>query len=228
MKCNYEEFSGEIIKKVKLKYLAYLPEGYEKDKNKKWPLILFLHGMGERGEDLELVKRQGLPNIINELEYFPFILIAPQCPTNSMWYMEIDSLFELVKHVINQYNVDTSRIYLTGLSMGGFGTWHFAEAHPKLFAAIVPVCGGTVPKIGFPERIKVLKDVPVWAFHGAKDEIVPIEMSKELVDVLRQYNGNVKFTVYPDAGHDSWTETYRNKDLYAWLLEQKNDKFTLE
>lgn len=103
-----------------------------------------------------------------------------------------------------------------------------AEAHPILFAAIVPICGGTVPKIGSPERIKVLKDVPVWAFHGAKDEIVPIEMSKELVDVLRQHNGNVKFTVYPDAGHDSWTETYRNKDLYAWLLEQKNDKFTLE
>jgi predicted peptidase len=112
--------------------------------------------------------------------------------------------------------------------MGGNGVWHFAAAYPSLFAAVVPICGWADPLLGFPERIKVLKDVPVWAFHGAEDEIVPLKGSKELVNVLRSIHGNIKFTVYPDTPHDSWTQTYRNPELYEWLLQQRKVADLLE
>ena len=138
-----------------------------------------------------------------------------------MWNMELDALNGLVLSAMKTYNVDESRIYLTGLSMGGYGAWHLAEAYPRLFAAVVPICGGAQPMIGFPERIKALKKVPIWAFHGAKDNVVPVERSQELVDVLKKNDGNVRFTIYPDASHDSWTETYDNPELYEWLLKQK-------
>lgn len=227
MKQLKQVYSGEIKKQVSLEYLLYLPKEYDMDSEKKWPLILFLHGMGERGSDLEIIKKHGIPKIVENWEGFPFITISPQCPDNSTWIMELDALYGLIKEVINIYRIDTSRIYLTGLSMGGFGAWHLAAAYPDLFAAVVPICGGTIEKIGFPERIKILKDTPIWAFHGAQDNVVPLWKSQELVDILEKYNGNVKFTVYPEAGHDSWTETYENKELYEWLLEQKNEKFNL-
>jgi len=102
--------------------------------------------------------------------------------------------------------------------MGGFGSWHLALAHPNLFAALVPICGGVRPPYGDPERIKVLKDTPIWVFHGAQDEIVPLKNSQDLVDVLREHDGNVKFTIYPEAGHDSWSQTYENPEVYTWLL----------
>lgn len=184
--------------------------------------MLFLHGMGERGADLELLKFNGIPKVIEEGMGFPFLVVSPQCPEDTIWTNELDALHALLEAMIEKYNVDHSRIYLTGLSMGGFGTWHLAATYPSLFAAIVPICGGTTPFVGFPERIKALKDVPVWAFHGAKDEVVPIQGSQELVDVLKAHQGNVKFTVYPDTNHDSWTQTYENSELYQWLLQQKN------
>jgi len=214
-------FSDTIEKKVSLKYLLSLPKEYDNRQRAKWPLILFLHGMGERGDDLELVKKHGIPKILEEREDFPYIVISPQCPLHSMWTMELDALHGLVLNAMKTYKVDKSRIYLTGLSMGGYGAWHLAEAYPRLFAAVVPICGGALPMIGFPERIKVLKNVPIWAFHGAKDNVVPVERSQELVDVLKKNDGNVRFTIYPDAGHDSWTETYDNPELYEWLLKQK-------
>lgn len=219
-------FSGKVEKRVSLKYLLYLPKGYDEGNEQKWPLVLFLHGMGERGDDLELVKRHGIPKIIEQGKDFPFIAVSPQCPLESVWYMELDALHGLLRAVIDKYRVDTSRIYLTGLSMGGFGSWHLAATYPRMFAAVVPICGGTIPAIGFPERIKVLKDIPIWAFHGAKDETVPLQKSQELIDVLRRHGGNVRFTVYPEAGHDSWTQTYDNPELYEWLLQQKNEDFS--
>jgi predicted peptidase len=185
--------------------------------------VLFLHGMGERGADLELLKLHGIPKVIAQGTDFPFIVVSPQCPDNSIWTNELEALHALLDAVIENFNVDLSRIYLTGLSMGGFGTWHLAATYPSLFAAIVPICGGTTPFVGFPESIKVLKDVPVWAFHGAKDEVVPLQGSQELVDVLKAHQGNVKFTVYPDTYHDSWTQTYENPELYEWRLQQKNN-----
>ncbi|MGB9597984.1 MAG: prolyl oligopeptidase family serine peptidase, partial [Candidatus Poribacteria bacterium] len=125
----------------------------------------------------------------------------------------------LLNDIIRKYSVDKNRIYLTGLSMGGFATWSFAIAHPERFAAIVPICGG-----GDPEKVSAIKDIPVWVFHGAKDNVVKLEQSERMVNALKQVGGNVKFTVYPDAEHDSWTATYDNPELYEWLLQQSKSK----
>jgi predicted peptidase len=215
-----------IQKQVSLPYLLYLPTDYQSSAE-NLPLVVFLHGMGERGTDLEKIKCNGIPKEIAQGQDFPFIAVSPQCTEQTTWLAEIETLHALIEKIIAAYRIDTARIYLTGLSMGGFGTWHLAAEYPELFAAIVPICGGTIPNIGFPERIKVLKDLPVWAFHGAQDEVVPLQMSQELVEVLQAHQGNVKFTVYPDAQHDSWTQTYENPELYEWLLQQKNDNFQL-
>jgi predicted peptidase len=215
-----------IQKNVSLPYLIYLPPEYP-GSAKNWPLVVFLHGMGERGADLERLKRNGIPKEIATGREYPFIVVSPQCTAQSTWLVELDALHALIEKIIGAYQIDTSRIYLTGLSLGGFATWHLAAAYPSLFAAIVPICGGTIADLGFPERIKVLKDVPVWVFHGAQDEAVPLHMSQELVDVLQAHDGNVKFTVYPDVKHDSWTQTYANPELYAWLLQQQNHNFQL-
>lgn len=216
-----EKFSGILEKEVSLDYLLYLPEEYKDEKNEKWPLILFLHGIGERGDNVEVVRNQGLPKYIEENGDFNFITICPQCPQNSFWTRETDNLYALIKNIVSKYNVDSSRIYITGLSMGGFGTWHMAETYPSLFAAAVPICGGTEPMIGFPERIAKIKDLPVWAFHGSLDKVVPFQKTQELVEELHKVDGKIKFTLYFDGEHDVWTRTYNDKSLYKWLLEQK-------
>jgi predicted peptidase len=214
-------FEKKIEKKVSLKYLLFLPKGYKEKPNTKWPTILFLHGAGERGSNLELVKKHGIPKIVEKKEGFPFIAISPQCPLASIWTSMVDELHYLLIDAMQRYNIDETRIYLTGLSMGGYGAWHLAAAYPDLFAAVVPICGGMVHENELLEEIKVLKDVPIWIFHGAKDETVPIKNSQELYDILKKIRGNVQFTVYPKLGHDSWTKTYDNPELYKWLLKQK-------
>ncbi|MEM2088961.1 MAG: prolyl oligopeptidase family serine peptidase [Thermoproteota archaeon] len=215
-------FEEEVVKKVSIKYLLYLPEDYSEKPDVKWPTILFLNGMGERGDNLELVKKHGIPKIVEEKKGFPFIAISPQCPPFTIWTAMIDELHDLLIDALHRYNIDETRIYLTGLSMGGFGAWHLAAAYPDLFAAVVPICGGMILDEGFQKRIKALKDTPIWIFHGAKDKLVPVENSKKLYRVLKKIGGNVKLTVYPKLGHDSWTITYDNPRLYSWLLKQKH------
>lgn len=207
-------FEKEITVKVKMNYLLFLPEGYGKGEQ-AWPLILFLHGAGERGNDLNLVKKHGPPKIVETKKDFPFIVVSPQAP-NFGW--DVDTLNALLDDVVANYKVDRDRIYLTGLSMGGGGTWMLAAAHPERFAAIVPICG----YINNPADAKKLKDLPIWVFHGAKDKAVPLTTSENMVKALKEANASeVKFTVYPEAEHDSWTETYDNPEMYKWLLEHK-------
>ena len=225
MRQQKQSFQAKINKDVSLNFLLFTPKDYQSTE-KEFPLVLFLHGIGERGTDLELVKLFGIPKEIEEGVDFPFLVVSPQCPVDTIWANELDALHALLEKTIKDFRVDTSRIYLTGLSMGGNGVWHFAAAYPSLFAAVIPICGWADPLLGFPERIKVLKDVPVWAFHGAEDEVVPLQESQELVDVLKAHHGNVKFTVYPDTDHDSWTQTYENPKLYDWLLNQKNHNYS--
>ncbi|MGD9489925.1 MAG: prolyl oligopeptidase family serine peptidase [Calditrichaceae bacterium] len=200
----------EIRKTIQGDYLLYLPKDYSKT-DKKWPMVLFLHGAGERGEDLELVKNHGLPKLIEQGRSFPFIVLSPQCHENQRWSIEF--LNALLNETFLKYEIDENRIYVTGLSMGGFSAWELALKYPERFAAIAPVCGGADP-----QKACLIKHLPVWAFHGAKDKIVPIDRAQAMVDALRSLGGDVKFTVYPDAGHDSWTETYENQELYDWLL----------
>ncbi len=196
-------------------YLLFLPEVYETQD--KWPTILFLHGAGEKGSNLEYVKRHGVPRIVEEQPDFPFIAVSPQCPQGQYW--SVPRLSTLLDEVESSYRVDPARIYLTGISMGGFGTWRLAAAQPDRFAAIAPICGG-----GDAADACNLKDLPVWAFHGARDRIVPISESEKMVEALKACGGNVKFTVYPEADHDSWTQTYNNPALFDWFKQHQRDR----
>lgn len=214
-------FEGQVVRRARLKYLLSLPKGYGDDPDKVWPLILFLHGMGERGDDLEQVKVHGPPKILEEGGDFGFIVVSPQCPDDSFWPVETDALDALLDEVIETYAVDRGRIYLTGLSMGGYGTWHMAVAYPERFAAIAPVCGGGMFYARLPKKVAAIADVPAWVFHGARDRTVSVSESADLVSALEACGGDVRFTIYPDAAHDSWTETYENPDLYNWFLKHR-------
>jgi predicted peptidase len=205
--------AGRVTIDVHAGYLLYLPDGYGKGET-KWPLVLFLHGSGERGTDLELVKRHGPPKLVAAGKKFPFILVSPQCSEDEYW--SVPTLKLLLDRVLERYKVDHSRIYLTGLSRGGNGTWKLAIAYPDLFAAIAPICGW-----GDSTRVSVLKGVPTWVFHGKKDSTVAFERGESMARHLKAAGGNVRFTVYPEAGHDCWTETYQNPEFYEWLLGQK-------
>lgn len=201
-------------------YLLHLPDGYGRDRKKRWPLMIFLHGAGERGTNLALVAKHGPPKIVKDKPDFPFILVSPQCPPGERW--DIETVLALLDHAIAEYRVDTNRVYLTGLSMGGFGTWSLAVAHPTRFAAVAPICGGgeTIPILLADRRKQEqLQKLPVWAFHGAKDAVVKLEESEKMVNALKRIgSAKVELTVYPEATHDSWTETYDNPKLYEWLL----------
>ncbi|HWQ92995.1 MAG TPA: prolyl oligopeptidase family serine peptidase [Clostridia bacterium] len=218
-----KEFKFTATQTAKVNYLLYLPEGYDADPAKRWPLMLFLHGAGERGTNIWKVAVHGPPKHAAVGSNFPFIVVSPQCPEGQRWSNEV--LLGLLDEVTGAYRVDTTRIYLTGLSMGGYGTWNLGCSYPEKFAAIVPICGGG-EKISIllasRERSQALRSLGVWAFHGAKDPVVPLEESQRMVDALRQVGvRDVKFTVYPEANHDSWTETYQNPELYEWLLKHQ-------
>jgi predicted peptidase len=214
----------DTARTVEVNYLLYLPDDYGKDPQQKWPLILFLHGSGERGNDLELLKRQPLPKTLDRQKDFPFIVVSPQLPlVMGNWSGLIDPVNVLVSQIQATYSVDPQRVYLTGLSMGGFGTWEFALRYPRRFAAIVPIAGGYRRQSNaIPENICDLKDLPVWVFHGAQDINVVPSQSKNMVNALKACGGNVRFTLYPDADHPaSWTRAYADPELYKWLLEQR-------
>ncbi|HCO70376.1 prolyl oligopeptidase family serine peptidase [Mesotoga sp.] len=204
----------------KLDYFLSLPMQYASEEA-DWPLILFLHGAGERGDNLQLLRKHGIPRIVSEMADFPFITISPQCPENDWWLNRLQDLKFLLDTVVKQYRVDTSKMYLTGLSMGGFGTWHMAVEYPDLFAAIAPVCGGGLGILGFPERVLEIKDLPIWAFHGGKDNIVSVEESRTLIRTLKDAGGKPMLKIYPEAGHDSWTETYSDPELYEWFMSNR-------
>ncbi len=207
-----QHFENRITVNAKIDYLLYLPSKYETSKE-KWPLVLFLHGAGESGTNLARVKTHGPPKLVEAGREFPFILVSPQSSGRG-W--NSDTLNALLDDLMGKYRVDKDRVYLTGLSMGGYGTWALAAAHPEKFAAIAPICGG-----GNTADARKLVRLPIWVFHGAKDPTVPLPRSEEMVQAIKAAGGNVKFTVYPEAGHDSWTETYNNPEFYTWLLAQK-------
>ncbi|MCH2338015.1 MAG: prolyl oligopeptidase family serine peptidase [Pseudomonadales bacterium] len=205
----------EIKKEVEIPFRAYIPNGYSEG-GQGLPLLLFLHGAGERGSDLKQLAATGLPKHIEEGLDIPFVTVCPQCPENDWWDpIALKALFE---HVVTTYNVDESKLYLSGLSMGGSGTWQLANILYERLAAIAPVC----PPFGFVNPAN-FKELPVWCFHGAMDSVIPVSDSVKMVRLLRLGGCNVKFTVYPDADHDSWTETYTNPALYDWLLEHTNN-----
>ncbi len=202
---------------VRHKYLAFTPAGYDADKDKKWPLMLFLHGAGERSDSVESVKKNGPPKIVQTRKDFPFVLVAPVCPRNE-WWKPVE-LADLLDEAMAKYRVDPDRVYVTGLSMGGYGTWEMLAACPERIAAAAPICGG-----GDPADAARMKDVPIWIFHGDKDAAVPFGRSEKMFDALRKISGRVKFTAYAGVGHNSWDAAYDNEELYKWMLAQKRGK----
>jgi len=210
-------FDKEICKKVYYQYLLYLPKN-DAAGEKRWPLLLFLHGSGERGKNLERIKVHGPPKLIEQGVEFPFIIVSPQCSRGQWW--DEDKLDALLDEVIAKYAVDEDRVYVTGLSMGGFGTWALACRYPERFAAIMPISGGGIT---YRAREK-LKDIPVLAFHGAKDPVVPVSESKRMVEAVKQVGGKATLIVYPEAEHDAWTRTYRNSKVYSWLLGHRRQQ----
>ena len=213
-----KNFEKTIEKTIQCKYLLFLPEDYGQT-DKKWPLMLFLHGAGERGSNLDLVAKHGPPKIVKEKKDFPFIVVSPQCPSDQWWPDKVETLIHLLDEIVATYDVDEQRVYLTGLSMGGYGTWSLGCAYPDRFAAIAPICGGG--RRFFARR---LRNTPVWAFHGAKDRVVPPSESEQMVKAINAVGGKAKLTIYPDAYHDSWTRTYENPELYEWLLKHRLKK----
>ncbi len=217
-------FEHQETHDYKVNYLLYLPKGYGASE-KKWPLILFLHGAGERGDNIWKVAVHGPPKHATNMTDFPFIVVSPQCPQGQIW--STDALSKLLDDVIARYAVDPERIYLTGLSMGGYGTWSLGLAEPERFAAIAPICGGgqlISVLLATRDKQQAVKSMGIWVFHGAKDSVVPIAESERMVDALKRAGlDQVKFTVYPEANHDSWTETYKNPEFYRWLLEHRRN-----
>ncbi len=210
------ELEGKLAKldAVNSKYMLYLPEGYGAP-GKKWPLMLFLHGKGECGDDLNRVRVHGPPMLIaKKNKDFPCVVVSPQCRSGKWWIPS--DLMALLEHVESMLSIDEKRIYLTGLSMGGFGSWGLITSFPDKFAAAVPVCGG-----GNPGATKKIKDLPIWVFHGDADNVVPVDRSRVMVEALKKHGSKVKYTEYPGVNHDSWTKTYNNQEVYDWLFEQK-------
>ncbi len=223
---NSQTFTTTVTETQRYEYLLFLPKAYDADPQKKWPLMLFLHGAGERGTNVWLVAVHGPPKLVRSQPDFPFILVSPQCPTDQRWNPE--ALVKLLDQIEATQRVDKSRVYLTGLSMGGFGTWTLGIRHPDRFAAIAPICGGgdwLEVRLSSRKNGPALRSLPVWAFHGAKDNVVPLSESQRMIDVLKSAAGNeiAKLTVYPEANHDSWTETYNNPELFKWFLEHRRE-----
>jgi predicted peptidase len=208
-----KRFKATLTKTIDFPYLLHLPKNYRK--KSLYPLIVFLHGAGERGDDTKLLK-VGLPNLLETAKEYSFMLVAPQCPIDSWWTRELEELSIFLKDFLGRYNIDKKRVYLTGLSMGGDGTWRLAALQSKLFAAIVPICG-----IDKANSASKLKDIPIWAFHGANDDIVPVKESRKVVNAIKALGGNAKLTVYPDADHNAWDQAYKTKELYEWLFAQR-------
>lgn len=217
-----ETFAASATVKYELRYLLYLPKDYPADAGKRWPLMLFLHGAGERGTDLTRVAVHGPPSLVRQGTNFPFIIVAPQCPEGQIW--STATLMALLDQVTARLAVDPNRVYVTGLSMGGYGTWSLLLAHPERFAAAAPICGGgnfIEAMLGGQAHQAALRTLPVWAFHGGKDPVVPLAESERMVEGLKHLGAtDVKLTVYPEADHNSWAQTYRNPEFYQWLLKQ--------
>ncbi len=201
-------------KPVELEYLLYEPAGARADDG-PWPLILFLHGAGERGDDLNQVRTQGLPAKIERDGPLPALVAAPQCPAGGWWRpVELKALLD---HLLTTQPVDRDRVYLTGLSMGGTGTWLLAAECPEMFAALAPVCGRTLRL-----RAAPIADLPIWVVHGDADPVVHVRNSELMVEYLASAGAErLKFTKVPGGTHDVWTDFYADPQFYEWLFAQR-------
>jgi predicted peptidase len=224
---------------VSYRYQVYVPAGWSK--KKKWPVILFLHGAGERGGDGLIQTEVGIGTAIRRhAERAPAIVVFPQC-LKDRWWPEPEMQAQALKaldEAIKEFNGDTARVYLTGISMGGYGTWAIAANNPSRFAALAPVCGGvrTPPRVAIPSGTpdanaadpyqavaQKVGSTPVWVFHGGADPVVPVSESQKMVEALKAAGGKVRYSEYEGVGHNSWDRAYGEPEFFSWLLSQKRD-----
>ena len=205
---------GRQEREATLRYWLFVPAAYSADESQRWPLVLFLHGSGERGDDLELVKKHGPPKWLSQRPDFPAVVISPQCPAAQRW--NAAELAKLIESAANNLRIDRQRLYVTGLSMGGSGTWSLLAERPDLFAAAIPICGR-----GNLTRIEAIAKTPVWVAVGAKDRAGLVTNNIDLVAALTATGGATGFTLYPDLAHDCWTTTYEDEAIWKWLFSQK-------
>jgi predicted peptidase len=209
---------GDAAQSATMRYWLFLPKDYDAQAATRWPLLLFLHGSGERGDDLEAVKKHGPPKLVDSRPDFPFVTVSPQCPIGERW--QPAQLAALVDHLEKTLKLDPERLYITGLSMGGAGTWSLIAAQPNRFAAAIPICGGG----GGDDlsRAMLFGKLPIWAFYGDQDRPEGLKQCQQIIAAIEAAgNKEAHMTVYPKVGHDSWTETYANEDVYKWLLSQR-------
>lgn len=214
---EYKDEKGKAYK-----YVLFVPHDYKAEK--EYPLMVFLHGSGESGTDGKKQALTGLGNAIRKQEKsFPFFAIFPQASeqiaVRGKWAFgspDSERAMAILENTKKAYKIDSKRIYLTGLSMGGYGTWSWAQGKPELWAAIVPICGG-----GDPASAEKIKNIPCWCFHGDADKAVPVERSRAMMEALKKAGGKPKYDEYPGVGHNSWDKAYGNPELYSWILEQR-------
>lgn len=223
---------------VSYRYQVFVPADFSKKKS--WPVVLFLHGSGERGNDGLIQTDVGIGHAIRlKNSRFPFIVVMPQCRENKIWgdaVMEAQALAALDAS-IKEFHGDRNRVYLTGLSMGGYGTWEIGAAYPERFAALIPICSGLLPLKDMPELYVALPadakgndpyaeiarrvaNTPIWIFHGDADQSVPVTEARHMAEALKAVNAKFKYTEYPGVGHNSWDNAYAEPDLFPWMLEQ--------
>jgi len=217
---NENNVTGFVTKTMSIKdeqriYVVYVPQDYSP--KEKWPLIVALHGIGERGNDGLLQTEVGIGRAIRRhADRFPCIVVMPQCSPKRLWTGSTEDIETAIAETRAAYTIDPDRIYLTGLSMGGFGTWMYGADHIEMFAAMIPICGG-----GRIEDAPKLATVPIWVFHGAADKTVSPKKSRDMVEAVEKAGGNIKYTEFPGVGHNSWDNAYGNPKTIKWLLEQR-------
>jgi predicted peptidase len=216
---NPPAYLQEVLETQTWDYLLYVPTNTSAQEARGFPLIISLHGIGERGNDPQRVKRDGLAKVFDSDPDFPFYMVAPQCPESTEWYYDrTDTLtYKFILMILQRYPVDPDRVYITGFSMGGIGAWDMAIRYPELFAAVAPIAAR---RESYWNPCS-MKKVPIWAFHGAMDDVVPLAAGQDVVDAFKACGGTVQFTIYPGVYHDSWTRAYSTQQLYDWLLQQR-------
>ncbi len=211
----YTKHKWESDKYFNFNYVKYLPMDF--DENKKYPLVVFLHGAGERGDDLDVAQRHGYMKYVRENgREYPFIFISPQCPDNKYWGCYTESLIAFLDYICEELPIDSNRVYLTGLSMGGTGTWMLAMADSERYAAIAPICGS-----GICWNAEMVKDIPILIYHGDCDDVVPISESITMLNAVNKRGGNAQLKILYGVGHDAWETAYSGDELMNWLLSHK-------
>jgi len=212
------EGEEQVVLTEDLQYYLYYPENYEKEPAVPLPLLLFLHGGGESGDSLAILKKNGPPKLLAEGKQFPFLVLAPQNPHKKKWW-NIRAIVQLLDTIVANNNVDPNRIYLTGLSRGGNAAWELAVQYPEKFAAMAVVCG----MAPLPYASWINKKMPIWVFHGTEDKSIPFSESETMVNALKRMGYDVTFTIYEGVGHDSWVQAYTTDALYEWFMQQRKE-----